>query len=162
MKRYIIVGLFLSLFACSEPVEVEPFTYPQIFTGESQKSWKMRTVQIVRAGKGTLTYPADAFMDNEGETCVSDNIYTFYFDAQRSYKVTEGSTRCDPDASNIAYEGEWAFVNSTATLTILIPGLSSSALPFTIYTVDSQQLSLDIYVSDTDNYRLNFKPVENE
>ncbi len=164
LKRSIIIGLFVALLGCTEEIAVEEFSYPHIFTGESQKSWKMRTVQIVRSGKGTLTVPPDYFFDDEGETCISDDIYTFSFNSERSYKVTEGATKCSDTDPDVVYEGSWAFVNSTAVLTILMPALASQPLPFIVYQVDENQLVLDIYLDEENknNYRFNFRPVDTE
>lgn len=150
----------MMLLGCTEEPVVTDFTYPKIFTGETEKSWKMRTVQIVRKGKGTLTIDPAFFFDDDGETCKSDNIYTFSFNAERSYKITEGATRCNADDPNVNYEGSWNFTNSTATLTIYMPALTTQgALPFTLAEATENSLVLDIYLDEDNNYRINFRPV---
>lgn len=158
-KLYIIVGLFVTLLGCTEPLVVTDYTYPQVLTGETQKSWKVRNIQIVRQGKGTLTLDPSVFLDNEGETCNADNIYTFINNSERGYRITEGATRCNADDPDINYEGNFTFVNSSATLSFFMPALTDQGiLQFTVAEITENTLVLDLYFDETSNYRLNFRP----
>lgn len=159
--KHIIVGLLLILSGCTEPTGVLEYDYTKVFTGGDKKSWKIRTVEIVRSGKGTLTIPAEYFFDDEDETCLSDDVYTFFANSERAYQVTEGATKCNDTDPDIKYDGSWSFVNSAAVLTIKVPALyEDSALPFIVYTANDNELVLDIYIDELNknNYRLNFRP----
>jgi hypothetical protein len=150
LNTSILTATLLSiLMACSEEVKVTPFTYPQIFAGEEKKGWSVRSVQLLRDGKGTQTFAFDK--------CVLDDIYVFFNDAERSYVVTEGSSKCnDVDPATIV-TSNWAFSNPTATLTIVMPLLASDPLPFILKEVDGSKMVLDIYLDEATAYRFNFR-----
>jgi hypothetical protein len=155
LKRYIFtVVLFTMLIGCSEEFNVEPFTYPQAFTGEEKKAWTVRSIQLQQTGQGTVTFNLSG--------CALDDIYIFHNNAERSYQVTEGVTKCSPDDPNLIVEDSWSFVNTSATLTIIMPLLSGSPLPFTLKEVDAAKMVIDIYLNDKTNYRINFKPASVE
>jgi hypothetical protein len=125
-----------------------------VFTGKTKQSWSIRSVQVLREGKGTITFNLSQ--------CVIDDIYTFYNDPERSYQVTEGTTKCNADDPSVVVDSNWSFINSTAALTIVVPILSSSALPFIVKEVDNTKLVLDIYLDDNRYFRVNFKSVSSE
>ncbi|HZY81306.1 MAG TPA: hypothetical protein VFE50_17405 [Cyclobacteriaceae bacterium] len=152
MKRYMIVALLSMLIACSEPIEVKPFTYPQVFTGDGvRKAWSIRSVQLLQKGKGTQTFRFDP--------CTLDDLYVFYNNSERSYQVTMGATKCEDTDPVVIADSNWSFVNATATLTIVMPLLSDSPLPFVLNEIDETKMVLDIYFDDNNsNYRFNFKP----
>jgi hypothetical protein len=152
MKRYLGIVLLSSLIACSEEIKVTPFTYPQVFTGEVKKGWSIRTVQLLQKGKGTQTFRLD--------NCALDDLYIFYNNSERSYQVTEGASKCEDSAPDLIADSNWSFVNTTATLTIVMPLLSDEPLPFVVSQVDETKMVLDIYFDDDNsNYRFNFKTV---
>jgi len=157
-KRYLLIGLFFILLSCTEEVKVTPFTFPKAFTGETQRSWVMRSFQILREGKGAITLlPTDILID-----CVADDIYTFYYDSQRTYRVTDGSAKCNSGDPDTIVESSWAFVNSTAALTIIMPIFSDQPLPFILREVDDTKMVLDIYFDDESSYRLNFRQTSHD
>ncbi len=86
-KSYIVIGCLLGLLACTETVTVVPFTYPEVFTGKTSRSWTIRNYQLLRDGKGTLTGGLSS--------CESDNTYTFYNTPERTYQITDGSKKCN-------------------------------------------------------------------
>lgn len=151
MKRYITIALLFMLIACSEEIKPKPFTYPQIFTGEVRKGWSIRSVQLLQKGKGTQTFQLNK--------CALDDLYIFYNNSERTYQVTEGATKCNNSDPAVIADSNWSFVNTTATLTIVMPLLSSDPLPFVVSEIDQTKMVLDIYFDDNkSNYRFNFKP----
>lgn len=152
-KRYIVIALLIILISCSEEVKITDFTYPQIFTGETKKSWVMRSFQVLRKGKGTISVPPDALFDE----CIADDVYTFYFNSERSYIIDEGGSKCNPTDSDVVVNSNWSFVNTTASLTIVMPIFSGSPLPFIVSEIDETRMVLDLYLDDNSAYRLNFR-----
>lgn len=143
------------LIACTEEIKVTPFTYPQIFTGEERQGWTIRSVQLLQAGKGTITFQIDK--------CATDDLYVFYNNSDRRYVIGEGATKCNQGDPSIIVDSSWAFVNSTATLTIVMPLLSDEPLPFVVSEVDETKMVLDIYFDDDQShYRFNFRPTSVE
>lgn len=148
--------LLAMTMACSEEVKVTPFTYPQVFTGEVKKGWSIRSIQLLQDGKGTTTF-------NGIDACITDDIYIFYNNAERTYQVTEGATVCTPGDPQMIVDSNWGFTNSSAQLTMIMPLLSSDPLPFILKEVDDIKMTLDIYFDDNHaSYRFNFKPVSVE
>jgi hypothetical protein len=140
------------LMSCTEPLEVTPYTYPTVFTGETAKSWTIRSVQLLQNKKGTQTFGLN--------TCVLDDVYTFYNNPERTYTVGEGNSKCDAADPSQIVASSWSFVNATASLTIIMPLLSDQPLPFILKEVDSQKMVIDIYFDDDkSNYRINFRAV---
>ena len=43
--------LALAAFSCSEAVEPEPYTYSQVFTGTTSKTWALDQLYLREAGK---------------------------------------------------------------------------------------------------------------
>lgn len=155
LKSYMLtVTLLCMLIACSEEFKVEPFTYPEAFTGEEKKAWTIRNIQLLQKGKGTITFSIDP--------CALDDIYVFYNNPERTYQVTEGATKCFESDPNLIVDSSWSFVNASATLTIVMPLLSGGPLPFTLKEVDQAKLVIDIYLDDNINYRINYKPASIE
>ncbi|MEI9919877.1 MAG: hypothetical protein WDO14_13920 [Bacteroidota bacterium] len=151
LTKYITIAALFLLLACSEPLKVEPLTYTQIFSGKTKKTWTIRNVQQVTNGKGTQTFSMDP--------CITDDQYVFSNDFGRTYQVLDGTIKCNTDDPNVIVDSDWSFVNATATLTIIMPLLSDSPLPFIVKDIDDTKMTLDIYIDDdaTTAYRFNFK-----
>jgi hypothetical protein len=156
LTKYITIALLFSLLACSEPVKVEPLTYTQIFSGKTKKTWTIRSIQQTQNGKGTQTFTLDP--------CVYDDQYVFSNDFNKTYQVFDGTNKCVPTDPNLLVDSNWSFVNATATLTIIVPLLSDSALPFIVKDIDDTKMTLDIYIDDarTTAYRFNFKSADGD
>jgi hypothetical protein len=156
LTKIISMATFLAmLMACTEPVDVTPFTYPQVFTGEVRQGWSIRSVQLLQDGKGTQTFQLDQ--------CITDDIYIFYNNPERTYQVTEGATKCNDGDPTLIVDSNWGFTNSTAQLTMVMPLLSVDPLPFVLKEVDGVKMTLDIYFDDNhSSYRFNFKPASLE
>lgn len=153
--RIISTGLvLLAAIACTEEVKVEPFTYPQIFTGLTTKSWSIRTLQFFRDGKPDQPLGL--------ATCALDDIYTFHNNAEKLLVITEGPSRCTSTDPTVIAESSWAFVNTTATFTFLLPILADVPLPYTLTQIDANRFSIEIYRDDTSGFRINFRSVSSE
>jgi hypothetical protein len=151
--KNILIGLTLLFVACSEELKVTPLDYSKVFSGETQRSWKLRSLQVTREGKGTLTFGL--------RDCESDDIYTFYNNPERGYRVTS-SVKCKSTESDVLADTDWSFSNATASLTIVVPFLSDGALPFIVKEVDDTKMTLDIYVTDQAAYRLNLRRADTD
>lgn len=150
LKTISAVFLLAVVMSCTEKVEVTPFTYPEVFTGKTSKSWTVRSVQLLQDGKGTQTFGL--------ASCATDDVYTFFNNAERGYTVTEGATKCNADDPTVIVQDSWSFVNATASLTIIMPLLSDQPLPFIVKEVDDSKMVLDIYFDDDkSSYRFNFR-----
>ena len=151
LTKYITIACLFSLLACSEPVKVEPLTYTQIFTGKTKKIWTIRSVQQTQNGKGTQTFTLDP--------CIYDDQYIFINDFDKTYQVLDGSNKCLSTDPDVLVDSNWSFVNATATLTIIVPILSESPLPFIVKSIDDTKMTIDVYVDDakTTAFRFNFK-----
>lgn len=154
LRNSIVVFAVLSLMmACSESIEPTPYTFPRVFTGETVKGWTVRSVQFVQEGRGTQTLRLAA--------CAADDVYVFYNNPERTYIVNEGATKCSADDPFTVTQGAWSFVNSSATLTIVMPVLSTQPLPFIVKEVEENIMVLDIYLDNegTQAFRFNFRTV---
>jgi hypothetical protein len=151
LKRIITTtALLYILIACTEEIKVTPFAYPQVFAGEEFQGWTIRSVQMLQKNKGTRPIQLN--------TCVTDDIYIFYNNPDKSYQVIEGNTKCDPTDPNVVVQSNWGFTNSTASLTIIMPLLADQPLPFVLHEIDETKMVLDIYFDDNEsNYRFNFR-----
>jgi len=150
LTKYITIACIFSLLACSEPVKVTPLAYPQVFSGETSKTWTIRSIQFLQDGKGTQTFNLDG--------CVTDDQYVFFNDFEKTYQVKNGASKCDADEPDLIVDSNWSFVNASATLTVIVPILASDALPFIVKEVDKTKLVIDIYFEDRkSSYRINFK-----
>ncbi|HEX8061494.1 MAG TPA: hypothetical protein VF473_11190 [Cyclobacteriaceae bacterium] len=151
LTKYItMAGLFL-MVACSEPLKVEPLTYTQIFSGKTKKTWTIRSIQQIQNGKGTQTFTLNP--------CIYDDQYVFNNDFNKTYQVLDGANKCSASDPNVLVDSNWSFVNATSTLTIVMPLLSESPLPFIVKSIDNTKMTIDIYIDDqrTSAYRFNFK-----
>jgi len=159
MKRFLtysVYFLFGVLMACSEAITPTPLTYTKVFTGDDHKSWSIKYFIFKQTGKGDQTFGL--------ASCSGDDKYIFYAGLDRKYQIDNNSTTCSPDAG-ISYPliDTWSFVNATATLTIIIPELSDSALPFFVRSVNDKQMVLEIFVDqeNTTSYQIYFTQNQN-
>ena len=119
MLLILCVGLWMT-FSCSEELKPTPDSYTKIFTGENSKTWRIKLFEE------TLR---DTVVGRSLPTCLTDDTFTFYANAEHLYETRSGSRQCFEDEAGLTTSG-WSFSNSTATLTLLIPFLSDNALPF--------------------------------
>ena len=148
------LALMAGLSSCSEDVEPKPATYTQLLTGETSKNWRLTTVQILEGGTVDASIPASAF------GCVGDDIYTFFANAEKTFQVKEGNSKCEADDPDLVAENNWSMVNANATLTFIVPLLADGPLPFIVKELTANELTVEIYLGDPDDtsYRLVFTP----
>jgi hypothetical protein len=153
--QLMVFGLFALLAsACHEELEPTPYTYSQFFTGQNSKTWAMTFVEETEGGKVIDRFPIE---------CAEDDDYIFYATSDRLYEVKSGSAKCFEDEPATMTD-TWAFNNATATLTIILPVLSSQRLPFTVRKVDDDDLTLEIFFDQegTASYRIYFELTDEE
>jgi len=155
--RFILIGLLITLLAaCTEQVDITPYDFPKVFTGESSRSWKLRSLQLIREGKGAVPLTVRA--------CEADDIYTFYFNSDRRYTVSNGASKCSDSEPDDLVDSNWGFINSTSTLTIMMPLFGDGDIPFTLKEADDTKMTIDIYVDEakTAAYRVNLRVTSGE
>jgi len=159
MNKSTVHIIFFFLFVmlavgCHEELEPTPYEYSQYFTGKVSKTWAMKFVEYTEDGEVIERFPIE---------CALDDDYVFSATSDRLYEVKSNVDKC--------YEGEpdtmtdtWAFNNASATLTIILPVLSSQQLPFIVRKVDKDDLTLEFFLDQEGvaSYRIYFKLTDEE
>ena len=152
MKIKIALYLFAIGIAtsCSETVEPRPFTYSQIFSGKSSKTWKLKSIAFIEKDKPDQTFSLS--------NCLADDRYVFYANGERLYQVEDGTNKCSFSDPDILVSDTWSFVNATASLTIILPFLADFPLPYIVKEVDNSKMVLEIYLDEagTQSYQMTF------
>lgn len=146
---FLITGLFSG---CSEKLDPKPFTYSQLLTGTTSKTWRLTGIRVIENGNVQRV--------NVANNCVFDDLYVFHNDDVKTFEVNEGASKCDPADPDIFVQDTWSLVNATASLTFAIPILTGQATyPFIIKSLTETELVVEIYF-ETDNasYRFIFTP----
>jgi hypothetical protein len=154
VKYCLSIVLALFLFSrCTEDVKPIPLTYWKVFTGSDHKAWSIQYFTLKQDGKEDQKLTLSS--------CETDDQYIFYANSDRQYTITNGTKKCSSDDPDVLVNDSWTFVNATATLTIIIPSFSDSALPFFVKQVDSNTMTLQIFADqeNTISYLVNFKAV---
>ena len=143
-----LIGLLI-LGSCSEEVLPTPYEYTKIFTGENSKTWKLKFLEQTLNGDVEETFNVD---------CGSDDQYTFYANAERAYKVTTGTKKCDADEADVI-DDSWSFNNASATLTMILPFFTDSSLPFIVREAKKNKLELEFFLDqeNTSSYRIHLE-----
>jgi hypothetical protein len=157
MKRRLlafVIGVSLAFSACQEELEPTPLTYTRVFTGEVSKTWKLTIMEETQDGK-----VIDRFTVN----CANDDRFIFYATSDRLYEVKSGNQKCFA-GEPATFTDTWSFNNATATLTIVIPFLADSRLPFIVKDVDKDDMELEIFFDEqgTGSYKLYFELIDEE
>ena len=144
----------IAAIGCSEDFTPVPYTYTKVFSGENNKTWKITLFEETLDGK-----VVDKFMPS----CLTDDRYVFYANSDHSYQALSGSRKCftdEPDATN----DRWSFTNATATLIMVLPIFSDSAIPFIVRKADTDKMELEIFFDDTNtgSYRIHFDAIDEE
>ncbi len=153
--QLIVCGLFLLLtVGCHEELEPTPYTYTKYFTGEISKTWALAYIEETADGEVIDRFPIECALDDE---------YIFSATSDRLYEVKSGSDKCFEDEPPTLTD-TWSFTNATATLTIILPILSSQQLPFIVRKVDKDDLTLEIFFDQegTASYRIYFELTDEE
>jgi hypothetical protein len=149
-----IVGWLLG--GCSEKIEPKLPTYSQLLTGTDKKSWKMVSLQIIDDGNGSSVIPVSQSGINP---CVTDDLLTFYANADRKFEASEGATKCNPADPDIYVTDTWTLVNANATVEFYLPILNG-VYPWTIKNLTAQVLTIEYYFNDINaSYRFTFNSV---
>jgi len=159
MKKHtvhiLLFGLLsIAVVACHQELEPTPYAYTQFFTGKISKTWAMTFLEYTKDGKVVDRFPID---------CAKDDQYIFYSTSDRLYEMKSGSQKCSTDEADKLTD-TWSFNNASATLTMIIPVLSSQSLPFIVRKVDKDDLTLEIFLDQEgiESYRIYFKLTDEE
>jgi len=146
-------GLWMA-FSCSEELKPTPYAYTKLFTGENNKTWRIKLFEE------TLR---DTVIARSLPSCLTDDSFVFYSNTEHLYETTSGSRKCFEDEAGQT-TSSWSFSNSTATLTIVIPFLSDNALPFFVREADEDDMTIEIFFDEesTESYRLHFSAIDEE
>ncbi|GAB3498924.1 hypothetical protein GCM10027341_21280 [Spirosoma knui] len=140
------------LGGCSERIEPKPVTYSQLLTGTTKKSWRLVSYQIFDEGRGSGVAPFQ-------QTCVTDDIYTFYADEQHTFEISEGASKCRADDPDIYVADTWTLVNANASLEFYLDILGGK-FPWTIKNLTDRSLTIEYYFPDIDaSYRFTFNSI---
>jgi hypothetical protein len=156
MKRLknILTLLFISLIiaSCSDNGEPTPYVYSKLFSGETSKTWKFKSIAFKNVGDEDWTL---------SQACWRDETYTFFRDQERKLEIKSGNSLCDPDEEPLDITDTWAFSNANASLYFIFPLLSDFALPYTVKEIDKKEMVLEIYFNDagTQSYQMIFEVV---
>ncbi|GAB3799864.1 hypothetical protein GCM10028819_24070 [Spirosoma humi] len=146
-----VIGWLLG--GCSEKIEPKPATYSQLLTGTDKKSWRMVSVQIIDDGNASQVIPVSQL---NADPCITDDILTFYADAEHKFEASEGATKCKAADPDIYVTDTWTLVNANATLAFYIP-LLNGIYPWTIKNLTSTVLTVEYYFPDINaSYRFTF------
>jgi hypothetical protein len=149
------VVLVLALASsCSEEVKPTPYTYTQIFSGKTSKTWVFTSLVLWQEGKPDINYTLP--------NCIRDDRYIFYANAEKTYEVTNGPSKCASEEPDVIVTDTWAFINAGATLTITIPFLADFSLPYIVREIDKNDMLLEIFIDfeGTQSYRIGFESIE--
>ena len=107
------------------------------------------SVQIFDVGQGSGVIPASEVSD----PCITDDLSTFYANAERKYEASEGAVKCNPNDPDVYVTDTWALVNANATLDFYLP-IVNAKVPWTIKTLTERVLTIEYYFPDIDaSYR---------
>ncbi len=141
----LLTGLFSG---CTEEKEPEPFTYSQLLTGTTSKTWRMTGVRYLENGE---SQPINA-------PCAYDDQYIFHNDGLNTFEYRAGSSgKCNSDEPD-SVQDSWSLVNATASLTFAIPLLTGNiTYPFIIRSLTENTLTVEIFFEgDQASYRFIF------
>ncbi len=161
MKRLAHIAFVLAmalLVSCSEKFEPRPFTYTQLLTGKTKKTWRAAGLQIRENGQTVAEF---ILPQND---CIFDDLYIFYANPEKQFQVDDGSLKCSPDDPQIFIESTWSLVNANATLEMVIPFLAPFPLPFVLRELEEDEFTVEIWldVENTESYRIIFLEVDTE
>ncbi len=161
-RSILFLGILL-LGACSEKLEPTPFTYSNIFTGQTKKSWRLTQLTIWEEGKPDITITESQLPQALGGACIADDLYTFSANAERTFEVLEGATKCNPNDPDVYLTDTWSYASGNATLTFLFPVLADFPLPFIVLRATPSEMEVEIFLneSNSESYRMVFRAGNN-
>lgn len=156
--KYLLLATALSfcMLSCKEDFEPEPFTYTQLLTGQTSKTWVMTGISILEDGAPTQNIPLP---END---CVFDDQYVFYANDEKKYEILDAANKCAPEDPDIFLADRWSFVNAKATLEIVVPILTPEfRLPFIVKSLTDSRMVLEIFF-DGGSYRFTFQALRTQ
>ncbi|WP_420147974.1 hypothetical protein [Spirosoma sp.] len=149
-----LIGWLIS--GCSEKIEPKPSTYSQLLTGTEKKTWKMVSVVINDDGQSSGVIPVSQL---NTAPCITDDLLTFYADAEHKFEASEGTTKCSASDPDIYVTDTWQLVNANATLEFYIPILNGK-YPWIVKNLTENALTVEYYFGDINaSYRFTFNAV---
>ncbi len=151
----LLSGLIVA--GCSQGADPKPYTYSKVFTGEISRSWRFNRLQYKEENKADVNYSESDLIQILG-SCVMDDLYTFYANADKTFQIGEGASKCNAGDPDIYVTETWSFNNSNATLEMVFPILSGDKRPYFVRAVDSKEMTTETFL-DQDNkssYRIHF------
>lgn len=153
IRLLLIPGIIGGLFGgCSEKLEPKPATYSQLLTGTEKKTWKMVSLQVIDDGTASQVIPVAQSGINP---CVTDDLYTFYANADHKFEVSEGATKCTASDPDVYLTDTWTLVNANATLEFAVPLVTETVLPYTIKNLTESTMTVELYLSKITSDNLN-------
>ena len=140
----VVVAIGWMAGGCSEKIEPKPPTYSQILTGTEKKSWKVVTFQVIDDG---VASPVTPIAQSGIPGCITDDLCTFYADAEHTFEASEGATKCNPTDPDVYVTDTWTLVNANATLDFYLPVLDGK-YPWIIKNLTDQTLTIEYYFPD--------------
>lgn len=143
-----IVGWLLG--GCSEKIEPKPITYSQLLTGTEKKTWRFVSAQIFDEGQSSGVILGDQLGI---DPCITDDLCTFYANAERKFEASEGATKCNASDPDVYVTDTWSLVNANATIDFYLP-IVNAKVPWTIKNLTDRVLTIEYYFPDLDaSYR---------
>ncbi|GAB3705871.1 hypothetical protein GCM10027592_38820 [Spirosoma flavus] len=144
LRLIFIPGIVWVLGGCTEKLEPKLPTYSRILTGTEKKTWKTVSFQIIDDGQASSVIPiTQSGVDN----CITDDLLTFYANAEHKLEASEGATKCTSTDPDIYVTDNWALVNANATLEFYLPILNGK-YPWTIKNLTETSLTIEYYFQD--------------
>ena len=144
----LLTGVLAGIGGCSEKEEPKPYTYSQLLTGTTSKSWRISGIQLIEANAQPVSF-------NLPNNCVYDDIYIFYADKDRKFEIQEGASKCSPEDPDILVEDTWSIINATSTINFFFPVLGADS--YTLKSLTETTLTIEYYFPDLNfSYRFIF------
>jgi hypothetical protein len=154
LRYFLFSTCLIAAVGCSEEFTPTPYAYSKIFTGENNKTWKITLIEETLDGS-----VVDKFLPS----CLTDDRYIFYANPERSLEAISGSRKCFDGEADVTTD-TWSFSNATATLTMILPILSDSSLPFIVREAEDDDMEVEIFFDETNtgSYRIHFEAIDEE
>jgi hypothetical protein len=161
MNFRIVYLLFLVTFlfvGCTESVDPKPYTFSQIITGKTSKTWRVDRLIFRQQGKED---------ENLGlSTCEKDDLYKFYANEEKLFEVDNGNVACSSEEGDgLLVSYVWEFNQAKSSLTMVAPHIFGYfIIPFIIKDVSARSMELEVFLDEdaTVSYVLMMKLVDEE
>ena len=154
--KIFITVILGSVLSCSEELKPTPYTYTKLFTGENNKTWKIKLLEST----------VDGEIDERGMLpCLDDERFIFYANAEHSFEVFTGSAKCyENPPEEDRYADSWTFNNATSALLMVVPYISDLTLPYLVREADEEEMIVEIFFDqeNTVSIRVHLEAVDEE